>query len=570
LTHPVNVSLVDALKETAFLMELSGENPFKSRAFLNAARSIEALEEPAEEVLRSGKLARIKGVGKGILGAVSDFLETSSIPAAEEMRTRIPPVAFDMLALPTLGPAKVRTLLDHLDVEDLNDLEAACIENRLMELKGFGTRTQNQILKGIRFLRKNQGFHWLGAVLDEARNLEEAVNRIGAIRTASLAGSVRRRSPVVSDLNMVISAENAGDAARPVCRLLEHTHAEVESVENHRIAGRLESGIPFEFLLVRPEVFPAAVLHATGAAAHIQGVRSQATHCGLTLEAGGLFRAGALLDLENEAALYEALDLPWIPPELREGRGEVEAAVQGTLPCLLEETDIRGCFHVHSTYSDGANSLEEIARYGAQIGLAYIGMADHSRSAAYAGGLSTEALENQGREIDALNRKGVGARLLKGIESDILADGSLDYPDAVLGGLDFVIGSIHSGLTMDRETATARIMKALKNPHLTILGHPTGRLLLSREGYPLDWEKVFALAASGNKVIEINAHPARLDLDWKRVREAVEKGVKVAVNPDAHDLEGFGNLEYGVSVARKGWAAAGDVVNTLEEPLDAI
>jgi len=542
-------------------MDLAGENPFKVRAFQNAARILEALEAPAHDLLNSGALARMKGVGKGILAAVGEHLETGAIVAIEALRARVPAVALEMLRIPALGTAKVRALLEHLELDTLDDLEAACLENRLLEVKGFGPRTQARILEGIRFLKRNFGLYWLGAYLHAALDLEAELQGLEAVECVSLTGDLRRRREVVSRLDLVAAAGDRGRAGQAVRTCLEAHDVEVSNPDEDRVSGRHRAGIPVTCHLVTPEAYPAALVSFTGSADHLAGLEIRASQRGLTLEPDGA------MEVEDEAGIYAALDLQWIPPELREARGEIEAAGQGALPRLLEASDLRGCFHVHTTASDGANTLEEIARHAGSLGLDYVGIADHSRSAAYAGGLSAQALLDQGKAIDALNRRGAGARLLKGVESDILADGSLDYPDEVLARLDFVVGSIHSGLAMDRDTATTRVVKALTQPRLTQLGHPTGRLLLSRKGYDLDWERVFAAARAHDKVIEINAHPSRLDLDWRRVREAVGRGVKVAVNPDAHDLEGFEDLEYGVCVARKGWATAEDVVNTRPDPL---
>lgn len=566
MTHPENESLVRALEEAALLMDLAGENPFKIRAFQGAARILEDLEAPAGDLLASGALARMKGVGKGILAAVGEFLETGTLAAVEALRARVPAVAMEMLRIPALGPAKVRALLEHLELDSLDDLEAACLEDRLPEVKGFGSRTQLRILEGIRFLKKNHGLFWLGAYLHAALDLEKGLSELEAVQGVSLAGGLRRRREVVGSLDLVAAAEDRGRAGRAVQDRLEAGDIEVSSRSEDHVAGRHRAGIPVRCHLVAPAAFPAALVFFTGSADHVAGLEIRATHQGLALGPAGLTGPDGPVEIEDEAGIYTALDLQWIPPELREARGEIEAASQAALPRLLEASDLRGCFHVHSTASDGANTLEEIARHAGRLGLDYVGMADHSRSAAYAGGLSARELLEQGEAIDALNRRGAGARLLKGVESDILADGSLDYPDDVLARLDFVVGSIHSGLAMDRATATARVVKALEQPRLTQLGHPTGRLLLGRKGYDLDWERVLAAARAHGKVIEVNAHPSRLDLDWRRVREAVGQGVQLAVNPDAHDLKGFEDLEYGVCVARKGWATAGDVVNTRGDP----
>jgi DNA polymerase (family X) len=367
-------------------------------------------------------------------------------------------------------------------------------------------------------------------------------------------------------MDLLVVALDRDRAQQQIREALADLGAVVDPATGPVVRGRLQNGVTVEVGAVTPEAFPAALVVTTGSAAHLEGLTARATARSMTLTTEGLVQDGRIVRCADEAAVYAALDLPWIAPELREGQGEIEAAEQGRLPVLVEPSDLLGCFHVHSTWSDGKNSLEEIARHAATIGLRYVGIADHSRSAAYAGGLSIDQLQEQGRAIDQINARGEGAHLLKGVESDILADGRLDYPDRMLAELDFVVGSIHSGLKMDQDTATARVLKALQNPRLSILGHPTGRLLLDREGYSLDWGPVLAAAARHCKVLEINAHPSRLDLDWRQVREALAAGVKLAVNPDAHDLAGFDHLPLGVAMARKGWATTADVVNTEPEP----
>ena len=566
MVHPLNVALADALAEVALLSELHGENPFKARAFRNAARVFESLDEPAADLLASGALARTKGIGKGILGSVTEFLEQGAITAALELRAAIPKVAFEMLALPDLGPAKVRSLIQGLALESLSDLEAAATAGRVQELPGFGARTEARILEGLRFRRAQQGHRRLGDVLQSARDLETRLGHLPGVERVAVVGSVRRFRETVRDLDLLVVALDRDRAQQQIRDALADLGAAVDPAPGPVVRGRLENGVPVEVGAVSPEAFPAALVVTTGSAAHREGLTARATARSMTLTTEGLAQDGRIVRCEDEAAVYAALDLPWMAPELREGQGEIEAAEQGRLPVLVEPSDILGCFHVHSTWSDGKNSLEEIARHAATIGLRYVGIADHSRSAAYAGGLSIDQLQEQGRAIDQINAASLGTRLLKGVESDILTDGRLDYPDRVLAELDFVVGSIHSGLKMDQDTATARMLKALQNPRLSILGHPTGRLLLDREGYSLDWGPVLAAAARHQKILEINAHPSRLDLDWRQVRPALAAGVKLAVNPDAHDLAGFDYLPLGVAMARKGWATATDVVNTQPEP----
>lgn len=567
MTHPLNTHLAQALAETATLLELAGESPFKARAFRNAARAIEELDRPAGDLLASGELAALKGIGKGILRAVAEYLEQGSIAAADELRADVPDVALELLKLPDLGPAKVRALVAALEIRRLEDLEAACLENRLLEVKGFGARSQQRLLESLRFLGRNRGRHRLGSVLATGRKLVAALAALPAVEQAALSGAARRGCEVVEELVLLLATADAGRASREAAELLTVAGAAVDHRAPDRLAGHLDGNVRFEARLVAPPAFGTALVVTTGAPAHLAKLAERAGACGLSLAPAGLERAGTRVPAADEQAFYRALELPWIAPELREGADEVDAAAAGRLPRLIERADLRGCFHVHSTWSDGMSPLEEIARHARACGLEYVGIADHSRSAAYAGGLSAERLAAQGEEIAALNRRGVGARLLHGVESDILADGSLDYPDEALARLDFVIGSIHSGLRMERSVATARVLKALKHPHLTILGHPTGRLLLAREGYELDWTAVFAAAAAGGKILEINAHPSRLDLDWHQVRPALAAGVRLAISPDAHDLDGLADLDYGIAVARKGWARAEDVVNTRADPL---
>jgi DNA polymerase (family X) len=549
------------LEEIGILLELKGENPFKSRAYYNAARTVELMgEEELEKLVREDKLKDVKGIGAALNDKLKEFVLTGRLPYYEELKASVPEGLLEMLKVPGLGPRKVRALYDLLEITTLAELEYACRENRLVNLKGFGQKTQENILEGIEFLRRYQGQYFYNEARQVADNLLEKIKEFPDLGEASLAGSIRRCRELVKDIDLVASAADPGKLTRFFVEL--PAVSEVIAHGETKASVQLQEGINADLRVVRPEEFPYALHHFTGSKEHNTALRHRSKSMGLKINEYGLFRGEDLVVCRDETEFFAALGLAYIPPELRENNGEIEAAESGSLPTLVEAGDIRGIFHVHTTYSDGTNSIEEVVSACREAGLEYVGITDHSQSASYAGGLKEDDLARQREEIAALREKYPDLGIYCGVESDIRADGSLDYPDAVLEKLDFVIASVHSGLKMERTKMTERLLKALAHPLVTMLGHPTNRLLLGRDSSPLDLEEVFEAAVENGVILELNASPARLDLDWRHLKKVREMGLLVSINPDAHRIESFSDTDIGVAIARKGWLEKKDVFNT--------
>lgn len=555
--------IAQVLTEIGTMLELLGESPFKSRAYFNGARAVELLTEDIEELVRKDKLKEVRGIGKALDEKIKELVNTGRLEYYDRIKEKIPPGLFDLLKVPGLGPKKVRTLHEKLGITTLGELEYSCIENRLIDLPGFGEKTQKKALEGIQYLKRNRGRFLYSEALGKAKALVDGLRESGLASRISIAGSLRRRTETVKDIDILASGDRPeaimdGFSRLPwVERVLERGSS--------KLGAELDSGIRVDLRVVDDRQFPFALHHFTGSKEHNTAMRHRAKGLGLKINEYGIFGESGegSIQCADEQEFFKYLGLQYIPPEIRENTGEIEAAEQGMLPRLVEYGDIKGIFHIHTRYSDGISSIEEMAKRAIEMGMSYIGISDHSRSAYYAGGLKEEDVLRQREEIERLNSLYEGFRIFAGIESDILTDGSLDYPDDILASFDFVIASVHSAFTLDRETMTKRLVRALENPHVTMLGHPTGRLILAREGYPVDLERVIETAAGLGKVIELNANPYRLDLDWRWCRRAKEKGVKISINPDAHSTEGLGDVVYGVDAARKGWLEAGDVFNCI-------
>lgn len=559
--------LARIFNEIGLLLELKGENPFKIRAYYNAARTLENLPEDLEVLIRENRLRETPGFGAAIAGKILEWWKTGSIEYYENLKQTTPGGLLELLRIPGLGPKKVAALYSALGITDLAMLEAACAENKLLTIPGFGRKTQEKICAGIQFLRKQQGtFLWTEGMGRALRIREALVGRAG-IERIEIAGSLRRKTPVCKDLALVVAADSPQAATAYLGQA--DFHRSLEAAVESQIAGgegrsslRLKNGLSVDFLVVTPEAFPYAVQYLTGSEEHIAALCRRAQEMGYKLTAEGLFKDGQRVLCRDEAEIYHRLGLAYIPPELRENLGEIAAAAEQSLPRLVEAEDLKGLFHVHTTYSDGVNTLRELVEAAISKGYTYLGVADHSRAAAYAHGLSEEALRRQFAEIDHLNQEYRGFKIFKGIEADILSSGELDYGPEILAKFDFVIGSVHSHFGLAGEEMTKRILKAMDNPYLTMLGHPTGRILLERPAYAVDLHAVLAKAAEMGIVIEFNANPYRLDLDWRWCRQAKELGVKISINPDAHSLGELELARSGVAIARKGWLEKEDVFNT--------
>jgi len=458
-----------------------------------------------------------------------------------------------------LGPKKARVLYEQLQITNLGELEYACRENRLLGLPGFGAKSQESIRAGLDRLKRYAGLFRLGDLLPLAETLLARIRQAPEIIRAELAGPVRRRLEVAEGIDLVAAAPQPQQAQAALEKMLE---AELRELDQSRMEFNLPQGVRVRVTLTAPEVFGAAMLAATGNDHHFQALQRRAREHHLSLTGQGLFAGRDLLPCPKEEDVYQRLGLPVIPPELREGLGEMEAAAAGRLPRLLGPQEVQGCFHVHSYYSDGVNSLEELISAARKRGWSFLGLSDHSQSAYYAGGLKEPDLERQRGEVEACRRAHPDFTIFWGVESDILSDGSLDYPDDILAGFDFVIASVHSQFRLNREAMTRRLLAAMENPHCTMLGHVSGRLLLARDPYEFDLEAVLTYAGKNQVIMEINASPYRLDLDWRWLRRAKELGVLISINPDAHGLEGLDDVSFGVMTARKGWLEREDVLNT--------
>jgi DNA polymerase (family 10) len=449
-----------------------------------------------------------------------------------------------------------------LDIDSLPELEAAALDGRLASLPRFGPKTSENILKGIAYLRQASAFRLSHHAADEADGLQAALERMPGVLQVVVAGDVRRRAEVVRDLVLVIVADVPPGELFKRLSQLPGVH-EFAGQDDRRLTLRFAGGSSAQIVVTTPVNTGAVLVQATGSEAHLRALAAHAATRGLALSGAALWRGSAFVPTPDESAFYAALGLDCIPPELREGQGEIEAAERHALPRLIERGDLRGFLHCHTRYSDGSNSVEELALACRASGYEYVGITDHSQAAAYAGGLKAGDLARQADEIDEVNARLEGIRVLKGVEADILQDGRIDFDEAVLARLDFVIASIHSRFNMNTAEMTARMLAAMDNPHLTIIGHPTGRLLLSRDPYGLDVDAVIEKAAATGVALEINADPHRLDLDWRLARRARDRGVAISIGADAHSAAGIANVEYGVSMARKGWLGAADVLNAL-------
>jgi DNA polymerase (family 10) len=555
-------AVAQVLEQIAAFLELKGENPFRIRAFRTAARAVGGFPGDLRDGIDDGSLAATKGVGPATLQIVAEIVTTGRASMLEELREQIPPGLVEMLAIQGLGVAKIRQIHDVLDIDSLPELEAAALDGRLARLPRFGPKTSENILKGIAYLRQASAFRLSHHAADEADGLRAALERMPGVLRVVVAGDVRRRSEVVRDLVLVIVAEVAPGELFKRLSQLPGVH-EFAGQDERRLTLRFAGGASAQIVVTTPVNTGAVLVQATGSEAHLRALAAHAASRDLALSGAALWRGSTFVPTPDEAAFYAALGLDCIPPELREGQDEIEAAERHVLPRLLERTDLLGFLHCHTRYSDGSNSVEELALACRASGYQYIGITDHSQAAAYAGGLKAGDLARQADEIDEVNGRLEGIRVLKGVEADILQDGRIDFDEAVLARLDFVIASIHSRFNMNAAEMTARMLAAMDNPHLTIIGHPTGRLLLSRDPYGLDIEAVIEKAASKGVALEINADPHRLDLDWRLARRARDRGAAMSIGADAHSAAGIANVEYGVGIARKGWLRAADILNAL-------
>lgn len=551
----------DIFENIAMLLEIKGENPFKSRAYYNAAKALSGITN-LEELVKEKRLREIKGIGEALSQKIEEYSKTGTMAYYEELTQVVPESLLELMQIPNLGPKKIKVLYDELEITNIGELEYACKENRLIHLTGFGEKTQEKVLKGIEFFKRHKGEFLFGDVYQEAERIRQRLSTIVDPIWAEVCGSIRRRKEVVRDMDILVAAENHEKITSFFVSMPEVDQVLVTG--ETKTSVRMKSGIEADLRVVTRQEFPYALVYFTGSKEHNVRLRGIAKKKGWKLNEYGIFDGDNLVTCKSEEEIYRALGLPYIPPELREDSGEIEAAEQDKLPSLIQHEDIRGIFHVHTDFSDGVDSLERMVEAAQKFGFSYLGVSDHSKTAYYAGGLKHDAILRQWEMIDTLNKKNSTFRIFKGIESDILSGGSLDYDDSILEGFDFVIASVHSGFTMKKDDMEERILKAMKNPYTTILGHPTGRLLLSRDGYQVDMMRIIDCAAQNHVILELNASPYRLDIDWRYLKYAKDKGVMISINPDAHAVAGLEEVFFGVNIARKGWQESKDILNTRD------
>ncbi len=554
--------LAKIFNEIGLLLELKGENIFKAGAYYNAARTVENLEEDLEILIEQERLREVPGFGEAISSKIIEWKKTGSIEYYEDLKNSTPPGLVELLRIPGLGPKKVNQLYNALGITSLEMLEKACLENRIISVPGFGLKTQEKICAGIQFIKEHRGLFLWAEAHELAKKLQQDLLKSSAVLRVEIAGSLRRCNEVVKDIDLVAASTEPRVVMdyfidMPVV-------AEVISSGKTKTSVLLSTGNQVDLRVVKPEEFPHALQHFTGSKEHNTALRHWAKKLGFKLNEYGLFKGEEVIYCQNEAEIYQYLGLSFIPPELREDLGEIERAREDSLPSLVEPEDLQGVLHLHTNYSDGVNTLEELVVAAIAEGYHYLGITDHSQTAVYARGLTRERVFQQWEEIDRLNQKYDKFKIFKGIEADILPTGDLDYDPEFLKGFDFVIGSIHSQFRMGKAEMTARILKAMDNPALTILGHPTGRILLERSGYDLDLDAIITKTAEKKIVLEFNANPYRLDLDWRWCRRAKEQGVLIAINPDAHSIGELNLAKCGLLVARKGWLEQKDILNTRD------
>lgn len=535
-TPRTRTECVSLLEELALLLELSDGNPFRIRAVQNGARVLDGLHGELSALLQDGTLHATKGIGKGLSELIEEYHATGRLAEVEVLRTLVPPGVVSLTSLRGVGGKKAKALYEHLGIASIGELEYACKENRLVELKGFGEKTQASILSAIETWNAAQGKCRLPLAQEIAAAVCAELLACGAAR-AEAAGQVRRHCEVVDEIVVVWCGCSPDVVA---------THCKGKSHGNDVLFQR--DGVSVRAVHAAEHSFVRTLFRESAGDEFLSAFDAQY----------------ALEDATSEQEIFSRNALAFLPVEVRERGETLELARRNVVPELIQASDMRGMLHIHTEWSDGADTVRDMALRSKEMGYTHIAICDHSKTAVYAQGLSVERVKAQHKEIDALNREGLGIRILKGIESDILPDGSLDYDDDILELFDVVVASVHSSFRLDKDKQTERIVRAIHNPFTTILGHPTGRLLLARDGYAVDMERILDAAAATGTVIELNANPYRLDLDWRWHRKAVQKGIRIAINPDSHQKETLREVEYGIGMARKGMLCAQDVVNTME------
>lgn len=561
--------IVTILNQIALILEIKGENAFKIRAYKNGSEIIENYGDDIIQITKDGKLGELKGIGKALASKIEEIVETGKLTYLDELKLEFPDTFFDLFEISNLGPKKIKKLYDNLQIDSIDKLEASCKNNEISKISGFGKKSVEAILESISFRKSNSKFFRTGDIAPIAESILEFLRQLPQTSQAEIAGSYRRGKEIVHDIDFIVATK------LPVEIINEFTEmpdvAQVISKGKTKSSVRLNNGLQCDLRAVKNSEFPFALNYFTGSKAHNVKMRSLAIKNGYSLNEYALNSKTKTNEdvINDESDLYKALGLSFIHPALREDQGEVEAAKDASLPNLIQIENLKGTFHNHTTASDGKNSLSEMAEAATDLGLQYLGISDHSKSSVQANGLSDEELLQQVKEIKDFNdRNNNELTIFSGIECDILKDGSLDYNESVLSKLDYCIASVHSSFSLTENEMTQRVIKAIESPHVTMIGHLTGRLLLLRKPYDINVSKIIDACAKNNTIIEINANPRRLDMDWRWWKKAKDKGVKCSINPDAHKIEHFQYLHFGVKIAQKGWLESSDVVNCL--PIDEI
>lgn len=557
----MNQQISRIFNEIADLLEIKGENQFRIRAYRKAAQNIESLPKDVAQ-LTENELTAIPGIGKDLAGKIREFISTGAVKTHRELKEEIPESLIMLIAIPGLGPKTAKLLHDKLNIASMDDLERLAHEHKLSGLPGIKDKTEKNILKGIEMIRRGKERQPIGKVLPLADEIRHHLLKTAPLKELEIAGSLRRWKDTIKDIDLLAVSDEPEKAMNAFVRL--------PLVDGILMRGPTKSsvitkeGIQVDLRVVEERLFGAAMAYFTGSKEHNIRLREMAVKAGIKINEYGIFRVkdNRRLGGEKEGDVYRLLGLPYIPPELREDNGEIEAAIEGRLPDLVEPEDIRGDLHVHTNYSDGSHSLEELVEAARKRGYEYIAITDHTKGLGVARGLNEEKIINELNEVRALNRKIRGFRLLMGVEVDIRSDYTLDLPDEILKQLDIVVASIHSGFRQDREQLTKRMISAVNNPYVTVIAHPTGRLIGERDAYDIDMERVLKAAAEKGRAIEINAYPLRLDINDIYAKRAKEVGVPIAISTDTHITSQFDYMRYGVSTARRGWLEKNDIINT--------
>ncbi len=555
-----NRKVAQILYEVADLLELEGVE-FKPRAYRRAAQAVESCPVPIEDLVREGRVTELPGVGKSIADKIEEIVKTGRLRYHEELKKKLPVDLYSLTQVEGVGPKIAKLLYEHLGVKNLDDLERAAREHRIRTVPGLGPKVEEKILRGLAEARRTEKRVLLGYALPLAEGIREKLRESGLFKAVEIAGSLRRGKETIGDIDILGISDRPEEASDTFASLPDVE--EVLAKGPKKTSVRLADGIQVDLRIVPAESFGAALQYFTGSQAHNIRLRERAVSLGFKLNEYGVFKGKERVAGRDEAEVYKALGLPWIPPELREDRGEIQAAEEGKLPKLVEPDQILGDLHVHTNWSDGKGSLEEMAQAGMELGYRYIAIVDHFRFAQAIPGLGPEELVRQMEAIQELNRKLKGFRLLCGIEANILPDGTIDVPRELLRELDVVVAAVHTHMRMPKKDMTKRILSAIENEDVDIIAHPSGRLIGERSAYDVDWEEVFRRAAKYGTILEVNANPQRLDLCAEHIREAIDTGVKLALGTDAHHPDHLRFMRYGVLTARRGWAEAEDVINTL-------